>query len=102
MVTLLMVLLQDDEEFDDDDDDIPNPTPAMRELMKKRRSMAATRSPVKVTRSPVKVKKAPVVTPPSPGPRQEFVGKRSFTMSACELTLQFRHHSVYKKAVMLL
>lgn len=82
--TKLAVIQYEEEEDEAEDEEIPNPTPLMRELMQKRKSMAATaggaaakRSPAKAARSPpAKTKKATAVAvpPPSPGPRPEFIG----------------------------
>eukprot|EP00090_Calanus_glacialis_P037589 TRINITY_DN6488_c0_g1_i1.p1 TRINITY_DN6488_c0_g1~~TRINITY_DN6488_c0_g1_i1.p1 ORF type:complete len:549 (-),score=217.74 TRINITY_DN6488_c0_g1_i1:113-1759(-) len=61
--------LLEEEETEEVDSSMANPTPLMKEMMKKRKSLAP--KPVK---SPVKVKPPSPIRPPSPEPRADFIG----------------------------
>jgi len=64
---------EEEQEADQLDSSLANPTPMMKEMLKKRKSIApkASKSNVK---SPVKAKTISPIRPPSPEPRADFVG----------------------------
>jgi len=69
--------LLEEEEAEEADSSMANPTPLMKEMMKKRKSLApkSVKTPVKaIIKSPVKVKPPSPIRPPSPAPRADFVG----------------------------
>eukprot|EP00092_Neocalanus_flemingeri_P017667 GFUD01019110.1.p1 GENE.GFUD01019110.1~~GFUD01019110.1.p1 ORF type:complete len:564 (-),score=202.64 GFUD01019110.1:132-1823(-) len=68
--------LLEEEETEEVDSTMANPTPLMKEMMKKRKSLApkSVKTPVKAALTPVKVKPPSPILPPSPGPRADFVG----------------------------
>merc|ERR1712179_54846 len=55
------------------DSSLANPTPMMKEMLKKRKSLAPKTSKSTV-KSPVKTKSISPIRPPSPAPRADFVG----------------------------
>merc|ERR1719420_911640 len=64
---------EEEQEADQLDSSLANPTPMMKEMLKKRKSIVpkASKSNVK---SPVKAKTISPIRPPSPEPRADFVG----------------------------
>jgi len=70
-----LALLEEDEEeqVEEVDSSLANPTPMMKEMMKKRKSLAPKSSKPSV-KSLVKTKPPSPIRPPSPAPRADFVG----------------------------
>jgi len=66
--------LLEEEEADEIDSSMANPTPMMKEMMKKRKSLAAPKEVKSQIKSSVRVKPPSPIRPPSPGPRADFVG----------------------------
>jgi len=64
-----LALLEEEEEMDQLDSSLANPTPMMKEMLKKRKSLAP-----KSPKSSVKSKPPSPIRPPSPAPRPDFVG----------------------------
>jgi len=72
-----LALLEEEEEVQDEaeplDSSLANPTPMMKEMLKKRKSLAP-KTPKSTVKSPVKAKPPSPIRPPSPAPRADFVG----------------------------
>jgi len=67
-----LALLEEEEEMDQLDSSLANPTPMMKEMLKKRKSLAP-----KSPKSSVKSKPPSPIRPPSPAPRPDFVGSNN-------------------------
>jgi len=72
-----LALVEEEEEVEQEadllDSSLANPTPMMKEMLKKRKSLAPKTSKSTV-KSPVKTKSISPIRPPSPAPRADFVG----------------------------
>jgi len=72
-----LALVEEEEEVEQEadllDSSLANPTPMMKEMLKKRKSLASKTSKLTV-KSPVKAKSISPIRPPSPAPRADFVG----------------------------